>query len=224
MTTERKRKPLTEEQRQKGLEANRRWRARNPHRLLTPEQLAQEKARQQRYREKMTPEQRAKNNASKRKYDANLSPEKRRRWLEQKDAWRIRNPERVRAYREAWIAKNPDWRDKLKAASKKSMASIGEALELQLGKNTLYAAAAAAVTRRLPRDVRQDIVSAIVLAVLEGEIEESEIPRQAPRFINLHYRAFSKFGFVSLDMPVPGTDNMRWHEILPSPETQWSHL
>lgn len=58
------------------------------------------------------------------------------------------------------------------------------------------------VPRYLPRDQRQDVISEITLAVLEGRFPESEIAAHIKKFVSASYRAdHNRFGPLSLDMP-----------------------
>lgn len=150
--------------------------------------------------------------AAQRKYAENrvLSPEARERKNASHRAWKKRNAERVRAYNREYA------RRRAAAKGRMTLKGVGEALETALGKNTLYAAAVAAVPRTLPRDVRMDVVSAIVLAVLEGEFAEADIASEAKRFVTAHYRMFDQFKHRSLDAVIPGTENLRLGDTIAS--------
>ena len=63
-----------------------------------------------------------------------------------------------------------------------------------------------AVPITLPRDVRDDAVSMMALAVLEGRLKPKDIAARAREFVTAHYRMFSKFApsggvMLSLDQP-----------------------
>lgn len=67
-------------------------------------------------------------------------------------------------------------------------------------RNDLYKRAFAAIPRGIAADLRDDMISDIVVAVLDGSLAEDRIEAEAGRFINGTYRAFaSRFGPVSLD-------------------------
>jgi hypothetical protein len=63
----------------------------------------------------------------------------------------------------------------------------------------IYRLARAALPRGLEPDVRDDVISAIVLAVLEGEIRPDEITAKARSYMRKHFQAFSAHSFESLD-------------------------
>jgi hypothetical protein len=79
---------------------------------------------------------------------------------------------------------------------------IGEAMGAALLRNDLYAAASAAVAPHLERHTRMDIISDLVLAVLEGEINVTDLEKAAKEFTKRHWKMFGTIGTVSLDAPV----------------------
>lgn len=172
--------------------------------------------------------------AKRREYQRQYVAENRERVRENTRKWRAENRDKINAYKRArnadpvhreWIlgskrtyrqrhyekvlAYNREYARRRAAAGRMTLKAVGEALESALGKNTLYAAAVAAVPRSLPRDVRMDVVSAIVLAVLEGEISEAQIPANAQRFVTAHYRMFDQHKTRSLDEPMAGSEKLR---------------
>lgn len=185
--------------------------------LSREEKLAQHREHQRRYQR--TPEARAKRAAARAKWVAenydhamaysrawkknkyHSDPQYRTKDKARRDRLRAENREHYLAYNRAY--------DALRRArrTRDRVAIIGEALQQALGKNTLYAAALAAVPANFPRHTREDIVSSLVLAVLEGEISETEIASHAKAHISAHYRMFTKYGpggsiMRSLDQPV----------------------
>lgn len=75
----------------------------------------------------------------------------------------------------------------------------------------------AALPYSLPEQVRADAAQDIILGVLEGHIREDDLAREIQSFIKSHYRRMEwRFDTLSLDAPVPGTEDMRWDEILDS--------
>jgi hypothetical protein len=83
------------------------------------------------------------------------------------------------------------------------------------------AAAHGAIPPSLPTDVRNDVISAIVLAVYERRLHPRDIASRAREFITAHYRQFSKFGPVSLDQPVFDDSNVPLIETIRSDQALW---
>jgi hypothetical protein len=54
----------------------------------------------------------------------------------------------------------------------------------------------------LPRDVRDDVVGSLAVAMIENEWGAEETKQKVREFINAHYRQFAKFGPLSLDTPL----------------------
>lgn len=60
----------------------------------------------------------------------------------------------------------------------------------------------AAVPRALPRDMRDDIIADMMLALLEGRLKPQDIGRRAVEFVRNSFKIdHNKFGPLSLDMP-----------------------
>lgn len=173
------------------------------------------------------------------------TPEQKKRRAEAERARRKANPEKNREAVARWRKRNPEWqarddekrkarlatpegRERARAAHRRwkaknkiggqTTAVIGEALQAALGKNTLYASAKAAVPSSYPPYIRDDIISAIVLAVLEGEISEQAIKANAKRFEAAYWRERDLIGTLSLDAPIPGYDSMTYLDRLTAPE------
>lgn len=121
------------------------------------------------------------------------------------------NRDKVRAAHERWKLKNPDkmrearqrWNQKV--AAKRRARNVAPIHADLLRQNAIWAAANAAVPRSLPPDVRDDVLSMVCLAVIEGEIDIADVPRVCGTYVSQHYRQFSKFDTVSLDAPI-------WHD------------
>lgn len=103
-------------------------------------------------------------------------------------------------------------------SSAKVTKPLGAPSSTVLYQNAIYAAAHAAVPRGLPSDIRDDVISEIVVAVLCGDILESEIAASAKRFVTAFYRQFDRFKTISLDAPIPGTDGLRLIDTLEAAE------
>lgn len=79
--------------------------------------------------------------------------------------------------------------------------AVGTVLPRVLMGNALYAEAFKAVPRALPVYARDDIISEIVLAVLEGRLAEADIAKQAKSHVTSYWREYSHYTTVSLDKP-----------------------
>jgi hypothetical protein len=69
----------------------------------------------------------------------------------------------------------------------------------------LFAAANAVVPKSYPAHVRDDVISEIVIAVLEDKITVKDIGKEAPGFMRAYWREYSHYGRVSLDAVIPGS-------------------
>jgi hypothetical protein len=76
---------------------------------------------------------------------------------------------------------------------------LGERFTAALLKNDLYAVVEAAVPASLSPQARADVISDLVLAVLEGELEIGAIASAVKEYTKRHWRMFGTFGTVSLD-------------------------
>lgn len=167
----------------------------------------------------------------------NHSPETYTRQAAYNREWKLRNRARVNAVRKLWREANPGksaaatarwkaahpeayqrWRAIYNARRRVAHngggnVALGERLEASLAAVPCYAAAKAAIPTGLPRDVRMDMVSTIVLAVLEGELAEADIRTKAPLYIRAYWRDNPRP--LSLDAPMPLTGRP-WVDALAS--------
>jgi hypothetical protein len=88
----------------------------------------------------------------------------------------------------------------------RGMMLAGERHAAALSQNDLWHRAVAVLPRALDRDTRDDIASAIVLAVLEGAIDISMIGSEARRLLTIHNRERFDPDRKSLDAPL-GADS-----------------
>lgn len=169
--------------------------------------------------------------------------EKNRRWrannrdkvCEDARRWRANNPEKAIEISRRWRERNPEqslectrrWRKnnsekareyarqyrKKRARIKAALLPPGEILKTALLQNDLYAEASRQVPAGLPSFIRDDIISDIVIAVLDGEISAADIALKAKGIIKAYWRQFSDQRLVSLDDTVPGTDLKRIDRI-----------
>lgn len=77
----------------------------------------------------------------------------------------------------------------------------------------------AAVPKTMPEQVRADVCQDLILGVLAGDFTEADLTAQVSRYIRQHYKTveFNRFRDFSFDQPVPGTDGLRWDEVVAAP-------
>jgi hypothetical protein len=56
-----------------------------------------------------------------------------------------------------------------------------------------------AVPANLPPQIRDDVIGAMALEIVEGKLRPKDIGRRVREFFTAQFRQFSKFGPVSLD-------------------------
>lgn len=181
----------TEEQLQKRRERHRQYY------LANKEKVAK---RQQDYKRRKWQEYKAGSEDEKRAY-LEKQGIYRRRWLE-------KNRERIREYHRGYQEKN---REKIKAYSREwARRRSGKCLDLgkvsgeevrraALRENEIFAAASKAVPTGIKAWRREDIISDIVLAVLEGSLEISQIAARAKEFIAGYNRKFNEYMHAEFD-------------------------
>lgn len=106
--------------------------------------------------------------------------------------------EQQRARKRAFDAK---YRNALRAL-KASKAHSGEVRMRQLRADPIYAAAHAALSPSMTEHHRADIVSDIIMAVLEGQVALADVPKLARSFITAHHRRAETYSTASLDAPI----------------------
>ncbi|KIZ41441.1 MULTISPECIES: hypothetical protein [Rhodopseudomonas] len=134
---------------------------------------------------------------------------------------RFRNPELLVAVESAVVARRTrlhlvNGRPKIDPANVRLVAPstmtvrglmlAGERHAAALSQNDLWRRAVAVLPRALDRDARDDIASAIVLAILEGAIDISMIASEAQRLLTIHNRERFDPNRKSLDAPI-GADS-----------------
>ncbi|WP_312222544.1 hypothetical protein [Rhizobium rhizoryzae] len=77
-----------------------------------------------------------------------------------------------------------------------------------------------AVSRALPRFVRDDVIGAMSLAVMEGQLLVENIDKEAAKFLRSYNREFDQFKTVSLDAPLAGTDGLTLMDSLADSQTR----
>ena len=63
----------------------------------------------------------------------------------------------------------------------------------------IFALIRAAVSSSLPAQIRDDVIGAMALEVVEGKLRPPDIRRRIWEYVTAQYRQFSKFGPLSLD-------------------------
>lgn len=177
-------------------ENQRQYRLRTPDKPLSAEQKAAKLERQRLARAAKTPTQR----------EAARLKRARQRSIDR---------DKITAYQRDWIRKKFGHEERPGLGAYQPTA--------QLRTNAIYAAARAAVVR-VPADVRDDIVSMICLAVLEGEITLADVPKMTLEFTRRHYREFNPNRTISLDDVPPGCDFGSLHAYLAAQDavTPWN--
>ncbi|SEG61280.1 hypothetical protein [Bosea lathyri] len=135
--------------------------------------------------------------ATKREYMARRRAEKPEEVAASKKKWAAANPEYIRASSRKQYHKHPE-----KAAARRRRWRISKFGINRTDQHKLMDRCHAAIPRTLPRDVRDDVFSALVVAVYEGRFPKRVQPEHAKTIISEHYKQFSKFDTVSLDAVV----------------------
>lgn len=79
----------------------------------------------------------------------------------------------------------------------------------------LVMAVNAVVPSTLPEDLRADICQDIIVALLTGELTRERLADSARPFVKEAMKARPiKYGHLSLDAPVPGTEGMAWTDVI----------
>lgn len=84
----------------------------------------------------------------------------------------------------------------------------------------VYSLIDAAISPQLPRHIREDVVSAMCLAVLEGKLFIENIGKEAKAFLASYNREFDYFKTASLDEPINGRDGRTYLDLLEDPKGQ----
>lgn len=96
---------------------------------------------------------------------------------------------------------------RVRAIKKPLPASISSGV-LAARRDALFAKCSAAIPRAMAQDIRDDAVTELYLAVLEGEVAENEIREKAGKFVNATYSTWaSRFGPRSLDAKLSADDD-----------------
>lgn len=81
--------------------------------------------------------------------------------------------------------------------------------------NKLVALVNGALPRGLPEQIRADVAQDMILGVLSGEIDEQGLEAHVRRYMRHHFKTVeTPYLAVSLNQPVPGTDDRSWGDVL----------
>lgn len=81
----------------------------------------------------------------------------------------------------------------------------------------------AAVPRHYQRDLRDDVVSDMTLAWIEGRLRADDIEKRARDFVNARFKSdHNKWGDISLDVPLSEDGTVTLGDILPEDRRLWS--
>ncbi|MBW9053485.1 hypothetical protein [Rhizobium mesosinicum] len=160
---------------------------------------------------------------------ANMPPEKkariyareRARRLENLDEerrkdreWRQRNAEKIRARERAEYWRN---HQKHQERHRRRWAKQRSQKQITLSPDAVFRIIDKAVPKVLPRFVRDDIISAMCLAVLDGQLFVENIGKEASKFVSAYNREYDSFKTVSLDAPLAGYDGLTLLDRLADP-------
>ncbi|MFK0688010.1 hypothetical protein ACFX5Q_07365 [Mesorhizobium sp. IMUNJ 23033] len=82
--------------------------------------------------------------------------------------------------------------------------------------DTVYRVVSRAVSSALPRFIRDDVISSMLLAVLEGELLLGNVAARVKDYLGRYNRQYDSFRTLSLDAPMAGTD-LRRIDMLEAP-------
>jgi hypothetical protein len=125
--------------------------------------------------------------------------------------YRLEHKEQIRQYRIDHRQQISDYRRRW-SQRRQSVA------EVRTSPEEVYRRAIAALPSGLPRFIRDDVVSSLCLAILEGEINVNDMAAQAKVYLRAYNREYDTFQTVSLDVLIPGTKttySTLWFRIIP---------
>jgi hypothetical protein len=129
----------------------------------------------------------------------------RARVTESLQRWR-ETPEAIEKMRERQTAlwANPEW-------AAKTSRKIAQALARKKGAtgqpSDLVSIVARAIPLAIPPEIRADICQELLLSVLEGELSLADLKKGVAAAVTKYNRMFpGKFGPISIDAPIPGTE------------------
>jgi hypothetical protein len=193
-------KPRTEEQLAKRRESQRRYqqteKGRAKHRELQRafQQSETGKAYQRGYRQSHLEAKREREKRYKAEHPDEVKARNAR--------WRATHKEHIAEYNRQYALKRPEV---CRAAWRKYELKRCSINQVRRSPEEVYRIALAALPSGLPRDVRDDVVNSLCLAILVGEINVKDTASKAKEFLRAHNREHDNFKTVSLDVLIPGT-------------------
>lgn len=188
-------------------ERNRKWREEN-----------REKARAycRKYRAEASYDVKERTKEYSKEYTARYYQENKERIDAHKREYRARNPDKVREWsRKAEVLRS--LRSEPRVKNRPVAVSATEAKHRLMQQNKAFAAASQYVPRNLPQDMRDDIISDIVVACLESKIAVNDVKKSISQFIAAHNKAA---GYnISLDAEIG--DGMRLIDIITEENLPW---
>ena len=184
------------------------WRKRNPH---------HQKEKNARYNNANRTEIQAKARA---KYAAD--PERARAMYRSK----VQNrPEHYKAlskarYRRA-VERFRKHRAALETAKTAPAKTPAEARNRTLRRDELFSLVMAAVPKNLPDFIRDDVVTDIIVAVLERKISVENINVEARKFVTSYHREAGTYKTISLDATMAGRDGFRMIDTITQADLPW---
>ncbi|WP_132657265.1 hypothetical protein [Rhizobium sp. BK418] len=90
--------------------------------------------------------------------------------------------------------------------------------QISLSPDAVFKLIDSAISRSLPKFVRDDIISAMCLAVLDGQLFVENITKEAKKFVSAYNREYDHFKTISLDAPLAGHDGLTLLDKLADPQ------
>lgn len=128
--------------------------------------------------------------------------------------WREENPERDRTRKQEYRDKHRDkvrawcraqyWKNHKKSLqrSRDQRAKVRSVRTIKLSPDEVFKLIDKAVSRTIPKFVRDDVIAEMCLAVLEGKLFIENIGKEASKFLAAHNRAFDHFKTISVDTEI----------------------
>lgn len=82
----------------------------------------------------------------------------------------------------------------------------------------------AAVPKYLDPHMRADICQDLIAGLLCGDFSENNLTQAVKETTRRYNQMFSRFGHVSLDAPMPGTDDLRLIDIITDEDSLWRRV
>ncbi|TAA54612.1 hypothetical protein [Shinella sp. JR1-6] len=122
-------------------------------------------------------------------------------WKARRDAAKLVEGarEKERAYQRDYYWKTIE---KQRARNKRRYAKERSIKKITLSPDEVFKLINKAVSRAIPKFVRDDVIAEMCLAVLEGKLFIENIGKEASKFLAAHNRAFDHFKTISVDTKI----------------------